>query len=121
LIITISAIAQQRKIHRSNRFFERTFFVFNRTVELQRAGARILTNMLMRTTDEDTDFRKQAVESMPFLVANKDPEICVMCVICLYFASQSLACRDPIARSGMLTVVGGEQPRLLNSASPSFL
>ena len=96
-------------------FFKLTFFIFNRTVELQRAGARILTNMLMRTTDEDTDFRKQAVESMPFLVANKDPEICVMCVICLYFASQSLACRDPIARSGMLTVIGGEQPRLLNS------
>ena len=65
--------------------------------------------MLMQTTDSDTEFRKQAVESMPFLVANKDPEICVMCVICLYFASQSMICRDPIARSGMLTVVGGEE------------
>ena len=75
---------------------------------MQRAGARILTNMLMQTTDSDTEFRKQAVESMPFLVANKDQEICVMCVICLYFASLSMICRDPIARSGMLTVVGGE-------------
>lgn len=63
----------------------------------------------MQTTDSDTEFRKQAVESMPFLVANKDPEISVMCVICLYFASQSMICRDPIARSGMLTVVGGEE------------
>ena len=68
--------------------------------------------MLMRTTDQDTEFRKQAVESMPFLVANKDPEISVMCIICLYFASQSIACRDPIARSGMLTVVGGERQSL---------
>lgn len=122
LIIIITAIPTKKK--KSSVLLKFRFLNENilfSIVELQRAGARILTNMLVRTTDEDTDFRKQAVESMPFLVANKDPEICVMCVVCLYYASQSLACRDPIARSGMLTVIGGEQPRPLSHKNTSFI
>ena len=91
--------------------FSLCFITYSLLLELQRAGARTLTNMLMQTTDMELEFRRSAVEHMSFLATNTDSEICEMCVICLCFASQSEPCRELIVTSGMLSKIGGKYVR----------
>ena len=81
-------------------------------LEMQRLSARVLALMLRHSTDADHVFRKQAVDSLfnngstISLVHSNDPEIRELCVLSLFYASQSEACRSLIATSGVLILVG---------------
>ena len=78
------------------------------SVQLQRLGARILTHMLRESSENDTGFRKQAVENMIPLANSDDAEIAELCIVGLCYASQSEACRGPIAQSGILMILDSE-------------
>ena len=78
------------------------------SVQLQRLGARILTHMLRESNETDTGFRKQAVESMIPLASSDDAEIADLCIVGLCYASQSEACRGPIASSGVLMILDSD-------------
>ena len=84
-------------------------------LEMQRLSARVLALMLRHSTDTDHVFRRQAVDSMfnsdniNSLAHSTDPEIRELCVLSLYYASQSEACRSLIATSGVLILVGSDQ------------
>lgn len=68
----------------------------HKDIELLRAGARVLTNLLLKTNDENEDFRRHSVESMLEMAQCKDPEVCEMCILCLCLASQAESCRECI-------------------------
>jgi hypothetical protein len=74
----------------------------NGDLELQRYSGRILTNILLQTTDADEDFRREAVNNMLTMSSCKDREVSVMCIFCLCLASQSESCRSTIVSSGVL-------------------
>jgi len=76
-------------------------------VELKKAGAKTITNLLLRTTDADEEFRKLCVATMPSLAKSDDSELNEMCVFCLCLASQSESCRVTIVASGVLELIKG--------------
>ena len=76
-------------------------------VELKKAGAKTITNLLLKTTDADEDFRKHCVATMPSLAKSDDSELNEMCVFCLCLASQSESCRVTIVASGVLELIKG--------------
>lgn len=78
----------------------------NPDVELLRAGARALTNLLLKTNDTaDEAFRRNAVENMLAMAQSTDEEISEMCILCLCLASQSESCREVIVSSGLLGLI----------------
>ena len=80
----------------------------HQSVQLQRLGARILTHMLRESNENDTGFRKQAVENMIPLASSEDGEIADLCIVGLCYASQSEACRGPMALSGLLMILDSQ-------------
>lgn len=72
-------------------------------LELKKIGARTLTNILLKTSDDE--FRKFAVEHMKPLAQFNDPELNEICVLCLCLASQSESCRETIVQTGMLQMI----------------
>lgn len=72
------------------------------TIELQRYSGRILTNLLLNTTDADDDFRRLSVNNMIKMSCCKDPEVSKLCIYCLCLASQSESCRITIVSTGVL-------------------
>ena len=74
-------------------------------IDLQRYSGRILTNILMQTTDADEEFRGKAVENMLSMAACKDKDVSEMCIFCLCLASQSESCRANIVSSGILQLI----------------
>lgn len=76
-------------------------------LELKTAGAKTITNLLLRTTDADEEFRKQCVATMPSLARTEDSALNEMCVYCLCLASQSESCRVTIVASGVLELIKG--------------
>jgi hypothetical protein len=68
----------------------------HKDIELLRAGSRVLTNLLLKTNDENEDFRRYSVENMLEMAQCKDPEVCEMCILCLCLASQAESCRECI-------------------------
>ena len=93
--------------------------------EMQRLSARVLALMLRHSTEADYVFRKQAVDSMSnnnsmtSLAHSEDPEIRELCVLSLFYASQSEACRSQIATSGVLILVGSDH--MMSSALISYV
>ena len=76
-------------------------------IELRKAGAKAIMNLLLRTTDADEEFRKQCVTTMPALARSDDSELNEMCVYSLCLASQSESCRVTIVASGVLELIKG--------------
>jgi hypothetical protein len=74
-------------------------------MQLKKAGARTLTNVLLQTTNEDEEFRKHVVLNMIPLARCKDDELNEMSVLCLCLTSQSESCRSAIVESGMLQMI----------------
>jgi hypothetical protein len=76
-------------------------FLVNKNTEILKYGSRLLLNMLQTTTEEDEDFRSQAVERMA-IVSDNNEEVSRLTILCLCLASQSEACRGVIVRCGIL-------------------
>lgn len=74
-------------------------------VEVQRESGRVLTNILLETTDEDTAFRKHVVRYMSPMARSTDKEVGELCILCLSLISQSPSCRTDIVQSGMLKMI----------------
>jgi len=89
--------------------------------ELQRYSGRILTNLLMQTTDADESFRRQCVNSMRQMASCSDQEVSEMCIFCLCLASQSESCRADIVSSGVLRLIDVSSIFSNNSVSYAFL
>eukprot|EP00602_Paraphysomonas_sp_CaronLab_P011187 CAMPEP_0185041812 /NCGR_PEP_ID=MMETSP1103-20130426/41587_1 /TAXON_ID=36769 /ORGANISM="Paraphysomonas bandaiensis, Strain Caron Lab Isolate" /LENGTH=1453 /DNA_ID=CAMNT_0027581715 /DNA_START=6 /DNA_END=4367 /DNA_ORIENTATION=+ len=87
-------------------------------IELQRYSGRILTNLLMQTTDADEDFRREAVNNMLVMSSCKDKEVSEMCIFCLCLASQSESCRANIVSSGILRLI--DVSSIFNDPSVSY-
>lgn len=86
--------------------------------ELQRYSGRILTNILMQTTDADESFRRQAVLNMEQMASCSDREVNEMCIFCLCLASQSASCRADIVKSGLLRLI--DVSSIFSNKSVSF-
>lgn len=76
--------------------------IHRNNLRLQKPGARILTNLLLITTEADEHFRQVMVENMGTLASSQDEELNELCVVCLCLTSQSETCRITIVSSGML-------------------
>ncbi|CAM9454047.1 unnamed protein product, partial [Ectocarpus fasciculatus] len=74
-------------------------------VEVQRESGRVLTNILLETTEEDTAFRKHVVRFMSPMAKSADKEVGELCILCLSLISQSPSCRTDIVHSGMLKMI----------------
>eukprot|EP01038_Epipyxis_sp_PR26KG_P009853 gene9853-13255_t len=74
-------------------------------LSIKKIGGRILTNLLLQTTNNDESFRKYIVNNMMQLVVTKDHELNEMSVLCLCLTSQSESCRSAIVVSGMLKLI----------------
>lgn len=90
----------------------------NGDLELQRYSGRILTNILLQTTDTDEDFRREAVKNMLVMSSCKDKEVSEMCIYCLCLASQSESCRTTIVSSGVLSNI--DVSSIFNDPSVSY-
>lgn len=89
--------------------------------ELQRYSGRIITNILMQTTDADELFRRQCVNSMTQMASSSDREVNEMCIFCLCLASQSESCRADIVSSGVLRLIDVSSIFSNKSVSYAFL
>jgi hypothetical protein len=89
--------------------------------ELQRYSGRIITNILMQTTDADEMFRRQCVNSMTQMASSSDREVNEMCIFCLCLASQSESCRADIVSSGVLRLIDVSSIFSNKSVSYAFL
>jgi hypothetical protein len=89
--------------------------------ELQRYSGRILTNLLMQTTDADESFRRQCVNNMRQMASCTDTEVNEMCIFCLCLASQSESCRADIVKSGVLRLIDVSSIFCNKSVSYAFL
>jgi hypothetical protein len=87
-------------------------------IDLQRYSGRILTNILMQTTDADEEFRGKAVENMLTMASCKDKEVSEMCIFCLCLASQSESCRANIVSTGVLRLI--DVSSIFHDASVSY-
>lgn len=74
-------------------------------IEVQRESGRVLTNILLETTEEDTAFRKHALRYMSPMARSTDKEVGELCILCLSLISQSPSCRSDIVQSGMLKMI----------------
>lgn len=73
-----------------------------KNINLKRPLARIITNLLLKTTDKDEKIRQLIVKQMSPILDTSDSELNELCVVCLCLASQSELCREEIVSSGML-------------------
>jgi hypothetical protein len=81
-------------------------FLSKEDMSLKKPGARILTNLLLETTNEqDEQFRKVMVEHMHLIASTGDEELNELCVVCLCLASQSEVCRIAIVRREMINKI----------------
>lgn len=80
-------------------------FINTSDIELMTYGARMLTNILLKTNQNDEQFHKIVVDSMLPLANSNDKELNELCVICLCLASQSESSRTGIVSSGMLQMI----------------
>jgi HEAT repeat protein len=87
-------------------------------VELQRYSGRILTNLLLQTTDSDEEFRREAVKNMFVMSTCQDKEVSELCIYCLCLASQSESCRTTIVSSGVLSNI--DVSSIFNDPSVSY-
>jgi hypothetical protein len=74
-------------------------------VNVQRESGRVLTNMLLETTDADAAFRKHVVGHISPMAKSRDKEVGELCILCLSLISQSQSCRADIVHSGMLNMI----------------
>lgn len=74
-------------------------------MQLKKATARCMTNMLLETTENDDSFRKLVVENMHSIASTHDEELNELCVICLCMASQSEECRTAIVKREMINKI----------------
>lgn len=74
----------------------------NSNVDIQRDSSRIITNLMLQTSDSDDDFRRLVVNSIQAMADCKDKLVNEMCVYCLSLASQSKSCRPSIVASRIL-------------------
>lgn len=75
------------------------------SIDMQRAGATALTNLLLQTTDAEVDFRCRAVEATQAMARSTDGEVGEMCILCLCLASQSKSCRTAIVKLGLIRMI----------------
>lgn len=90
-------------------------------VRLLRVGGRILTNILLKSTDQDEAFRRHIVENMANLARCRDEEVIEMCILCLCLSSQSESCRTTIVSSGVLLLMDASNIFTLPRVSYAYL